>query len=192
MRARLMLGGLAAAGVSVAHWLAYRVVTPHEHLREELLERTGHRYSNILFALAFGVFAAVVAGAVAARVSAGRKRLLRPSFGKIARRLSVWQMGGWIALELTERLVVAHHHSSIFTEPVLWIGLGVQLLVAVVSALLFVVLDRALGRIIELVRGLPDPPRARRSWPIVQAAPVRTARLGGAWRSRGPPHPAAV
>jgi hypothetical protein len=186
MRARVVAGGLAAAGVGASHWLAYRLIVPDAHARHEMLEHTGHRYFNALAAVALGVFVASLAGFVVSRCRReGGQR--SASFLALAQRLFVLQAAGWLVLEGAERLVVAHHHSSMFGEPVVWAGLALQIVVAALSALLFVALDRAITVILTLTRRFPPVPRRRIAWAAHDPEWSSGTRHARGWSSRGPP-----
>lgn len=181
-RARCTFGAAAALGVIAAHWLAYRVVTPDAHDRAELLGGSGHRFFTLLAAVALGGFAVTVAGALAARPA---PEVGRAAWG-MAGRLALSQATAWIILEGAERALAAHHHGSLFAEPVFWVGLSLQMVVAACSALLFASIGRAVLTLLarRLSTGARRP-AAR--WPAALSTPLRAVRLEGTWGSRGPP-----
>jgi hypothetical protein len=186
-RARFVFGASAALGVVAAHWLAYRIVSPDPHARAELLEHSGHRFFTLLAALALGGFAVAVAGSLTSRL-AGVETRARALCG-IGARLALSQSAAWIVLEEAERLLAAHHHGSLFVEPVFWIGLGLQLLVAACSALLF----GSIGRVVITLLARRPSKTGKRSttgWPLARSVRQRLVRLEGTWGSRGPPAPA--
>lgn len=186
-RARVGLGLLAAAGVGGAHRLAYWIVSPDAHLRAELLEHTGHRYFGLVSGIVFGLFAATAGGFVSSRARKASAPLGRAHVIALAARLGVLQAAGWLALEGAERLLVAHHHGSMFEEPVLWVGLVVQLVAAAVSALLFAGLDRAITIIVAWSNPPLDARAPRPSWPPRRAWAPPAIGLGDAWSCRAPP-----
>jgi hypothetical protein len=187
-RARLMYGACAAIGVLAAHWLAYRIVTPDPHLRAELLESSGHRFFTVFSAAALGLFAVAVSGALASAAARRTTDSARSaSLGAVAARLMILQSAGWLALEGAERLSAAHHHGNLFHEPVFWIGLALQLVVALFSALLFASIECVFAALLG-----HESRRTTRSrsvaWRVVESTPLRPARLAGLAESRGPPY----
>lgn len=185
----LTIGGLAGAGVTIAHCLAYRLVAPDVSSRNEMLMRTGHRYFSLVSAVFLGIFAAGVALLLVTRARSRSREAAPLKLGLLAPRLAAFQGAAWFVLEVVERVVVAHHHGPFLTEPVVWIGLVLQVVVAFCAALLLVGIDRAIAQILN--RGRPRRSRAAARWPL-EAARTSSARgARRAWRSRGPPRRAA-
>lgn len=173
-RMRLWLGGLAGAGVAVAHVLAFRVVSPDHAARSDLLHATGHRYWPYVAALALGGLVAGLVGFVADRVSADRRGHpgIRRLYAFTASRLLILQTLGFLYLEAGERLVVDGSFTGLLQEPVVIIGLVVQAAVALVGALLVVLFAQVVDTIVAVLR------------PVVRPSKVATPR--GALRSLGP------
>ncbi len=177
------LAGLAAGGVLVTHWLSYLLAAPDSHQREALLAETGHGLWPYAAALAVGGVVAALAG-FAARPAAMEAR--SHSLGATALRLVALQVPAWVLLEAAERTASSGQLGGVLHEgPVLLIGLAVQLLVAVLGALVL----RALSRVLEFLRELRDRPswataeRPPRPPLAVLCAPVVGLRWGGAVRA---------
>jgi hypothetical protein len=153
---RLWMGGIASAGVVLAHWLAYVLATPSALDRHELLQRTGHGAWAYVVALAVGVLVATVAGGLRERLRRGRS--YAPTAAVAWARLLAYQSLLFVALEAVERIVSGGTPLTLATEPVILIGLGIQVIVAGIGALALVGLDRAAD---ALVRRLHTRHRVR-------------------------------
>jgi hypothetical protein len=157
------LAGLAAGGVVVTHWLSYFVAAPDSHQREALLARTGHQFWPYVVAVALGAVVAALAG-FAARPAALEDRA--GSLRATTLRLTALQVPAWVLLEAVERAAASGRVGEILHEvPVLLIGVGVQLMVAGLGALVLRALSGALAFLRELRRrpawstaGRPPPP----------------------------------
>ena len=187
-RARLTwsIGAFAAVGVVVAHRLAYWLVTPDAHERGELLASSGHRYFTALSVILFGLLVVALTGSLVSVLTRREGPARRLSLIGVSARLATLQTLGWFALEGAERLLAQHHHGSMFEEPVLWIGLAVQLLVALAGGLLFL----AAARVVEVLlapRRLRPAKRVGERWFVAHVIVATAVRLHGTRSLRGPP-----
>jgi hypothetical protein len=185
-RLRLELAGLSFGGVLVAHWLAYVLAAPDPHERLQLLHRTGHALWPFFVALSLGALMWGVSGLLLGlfRADGGRGRGVTAG---CSLRLVGMQAALFLVLEAAERLMVEGSVSGLLGEPVVLIGLGLQVVVAVAGALLLaalsVVVDRLRGGVGRRDRGEASFARSAPADP----PPVRS--LGEPWLARGPPHP---
>jgi hypothetical protein len=186
-RAPFWLGGLAAFGIVVAHCIAYILVAPEGEDRALLMDATGHRFWGLVFAFALG---AAVAG-----MSFLLVRFFHPStahhrkltlFGFAAPRLMALQLGGFVLLEAIERIFMGEGAHAIL-EPVVILGLAVQVGVALAAALILCLLTKTLHALLSPTH-LPSSsaeralPRPTTRWLKPSLAPGTGA---GTWR--GPP-----
>jgi hypothetical protein len=188
---RLLLGGLAALGVVAAHVIAYLLAEPDPHARTEMLAATGHGNWTFVVALALG---ATVAGLV--RYAYGRAvtpALPAPTTGSLfvvaAIRLIPLQVLGCVGLEALERLASGGAAAAVVTEPAVLIGIGLQLVFALVGAVVLVVFARAVDLILRRPL-LPDPSAPPIcAPPISRLFPPRFQVAAGYGTLRGPPTP---
>lgn len=183
---RLLIGALASAGVVLAHALAYWVVAPDPHIRHDLLENTGHRYWTILATVALGLLAAGLAHFLARRLSNpdGQSSL---RWASLAWRLLLLQSGGFLALEYLERVGMHDALTNVFAEPVVLIGLALQLVAALAGAGLLCLLNKAIDRFVERGRPRDDVPVILELYfcDVLPAVRFTLATGGPTWR--GPP-----
>ena len=165
------LVGVAVGGVVLAHWLAYVLAIPGAHARAQVLAASGHSYwvMAIKFAVVLGLAAF---GALFLR------HLDRPprtwesgqeAFSAIAARLSLLQVMAFIAMEVTERLVVGAPVAHLFHHRLFLMGLALQLIVACGGALLLLWFSRTAERVAEAL--------ARPRLPRHRPAVLRTIRI---------------
>lgn len=130
----------------IGHWLAYRVSIPDPHDRGHSLALTGHGYLRWMVMLVTAAAVVALGRAIALGFSEPSRR--RP-FASTWMVLAAIQTGGFLGLEIGERLVSGHGLADVLAldGPVL-VGLLLQLVVALGLALLL----RALGAVIEWVR----------------------------------------
>jgi hypothetical protein len=151
-RVAYWLGGLAAFGIVAAHCLAYILVAPDSHQRQMLMDTTGHRFWGLVFAVGLGAGVAGLSGALvrlmvppAARYRRGKRLNL---FAFSAPRLIALQLGGFVLLEATERTFTGGGaHATV--EPVVVVGLALQVAVALVSALILCLLTVTLQTLLS-------------------------------------------
>jgi hypothetical protein len=156
------LVGVAVGGVVVAHWLAYVVAIPGAHARAQVLAASGHSYwvMAIKFAVVLGLAAL---GALFLRHLDRSPRTWesgQEAFLRIAARLSLLQVMAFIAMEVTERLVVGAPVAHLFHHRLFLMGLALQLIVASGGALLLLWFCRTAERVAEAL-GRPLLPRPR-------------------------------
>jgi len=137
-RERIYLALLAFAGTLAAHSIAYWLVAPDPHHHASLMLSTGHGYWGVVTPLAMGLAVAGIAGALISRSGAGAR------YGVVACRAVALQLVGFLAMETIERATVGGS-LAVITEPVVLVGLGVQMLIALAIAGLLLVLTRALN-----------------------------------------------
>jgi hypothetical protein len=184
----LIVLGASAAGLFGGHVADYRLVVAPEH-QHALLLQTGHGY--LPYAIVASAIMAVVAVLAAGRMGflRGRGRdgvALRP--GHLAVRLGVLQMASFVALELVERLVAGSGVEHL-RGPLLWLGLPLQALAAVVAAALLT-LVQWLGREAARVLARRRPPAGSRRVTLVLPlpdGPVLQDPFLRLRRPRGPP-----
>ena len=184
VRTRLWLGGLASGGVVAAHWLSYRLTTPAGHHESEILHATGHGYWTWFVAVALGTLVAALAGFAHQRMrtsaSMGAAALYRYSLG----RLITMQAIGFLLLEIIERLA-SGGSLDLAHQPAVVLGVGLQILIAFIGALLLV----AFGRAIDAFGRWGDRPTIREALVHFesQIACMRPRMAIGGWTLRGPP-----
>jgi hypothetical protein len=169
---RFSLLGVAVGGTVVAHWLVYVLAIPVAHARVEVLAASGHSY------WVTAIKVAVILG-LAALGALFLRHLGRPpstwesgqeAFSAIAARLSVLQVMGFVAMEVTERLVVGAPVAHLFHHRLFLMGLALQLSVASAAALMLLWFSRTVERVAEALRR----PRFARPRPAV----LGTIRIG--------------
>ena len=154
------------AGVVFAHVLAYFMAAPHRNGREMLLRASGHRHWAVVAAIALG---ALVAGLIWFTTLATRPDRVwslgaRAFFVSTARRLVLLQVGGFVLLEASERLLFGAGFGQVLAEPVVLIGVVLQVVSALAAAGLLVIFARTLDRVCG---GSSRPP-----WGRVRAEPT--------------------
>jgi hypothetical protein len=186
----ISLGGVAAAGVILGHWLSYRLAVPDGGMRHHVLAETGHSYWLL------AVRAAILLGLVGAGLIAGRQiRTARPYRAAVERyvdaalRLAVLQVSGFAAMEVAERAVSGAPIGGMFVHHLFLLGVAVQVLVACAGGLAVVALSRAGRRIGLALRPRHPMVRARALAIPHRVAPPRPRPLllAGAAGVRGPP-----
>jgi hypothetical protein len=156
------LVGVAVGGVVVAHWLAYVLAIPGAHARAQVLAASGHSYWVVAIKLAV-VLGLAALGALFLRHLDRSPRTWesgQEAFSAIAARLSLLQVTAFIAMEVTERLVVGAPVAHLFHHRLFLMGLAVQLIVASGGALLLLWFSRTAERVAEAL-GRPLLPRPR-------------------------------
>jgi hypothetical protein len=119
--------GLAGGGMLLAHWLAYVLAFGDPHARAHILAQSGHSYW--IYAAAVGLAAATLGFGSLVRNLNPHKRGI-----SLGTRLAMFQVAGFVALEAAERLATGHALVEVFTEPGLWIGIVVQVALALLGA----------------------------------------------------------
>jgi hypothetical protein len=154
------LVGVAVGGVVLAHWLAYVLAIPGAYARAQVLAASGHSYwvMAIKFAVVLGLAGL---GALFVRHldrSPHTWESGQEAFSAIAARLSLLQVMAFIAMEVTERVVVGAPVAHLFHHRLFLVGLALQLIVASGGALLLLWFSRTAERVAEAL-GRPLLPR---------------------------------
>lgn len=124
----------------LAHWLAYVLSYSDPHARAHVLGATGHGY------WVYGAAAGLAAATLAFGTLLRSRSATETSHRGFAARLAIFQVMGFVLLEGSERLLSDHGIGALLGEPVLWIGIALQVLVAVAGALLVRHVARLVGR----------------------------------------------
>lgn len=182
---RVEIALLAFVGVLSAHWLSYFASAPARVEREHLLESTGHGDWSLAGAMAIGAFTAAFASMAWERL---RRNGPRPSTTTVAVRLAVLQTLGFLALEAAERAAAGGHAFDALAEPVVALGVLVQVVVALAGAFVARIIVETVDR---LVSGRAQHARRAPRDTGFQDTAVRSVRpMGvnsGAGTLRGPP-----
>lgn len=179
-RERIYLALLGFAGTLAAHSIAYWLVAPDPHHHASLLLSTGHGYWGVVTPLAMGLAVAGIAGALISRSGAPAR------FSFVAARAVALQLVAFLAMETIERATVGGS-LAVIQEPVVLVGLVVQMLIALAIAGLLIVLTRSLDS--PMGSGVLTLPEVGRSRPVtthVEAPTPLELRFGGALL-RAPP-----
>lgn len=176
------MGGIAAAGVIATHWLTYRLTLPDAHHRAEVLHHTGHAHFPAVSAVGLALF--TVASIRLCVLGASGRRV--PGLRSTAARLILLQAAAWTALEVGER-VVSDRLPTLDDHGLFVVGLGVQIVVALLGALLVRLVAevtaafavRPSGARRRPPRSVPRPTQSRR--------PHHSRPLTGGDARRGPP-----
>lgn len=189
---RAWLGGLACAGVAAAHWIAYLIAPPEGHSHAEGMAATGHRLWPYLVALAAGALVTGLSGFVADQVKESPGASSTALWRHAAGRLVPAQVLAFACLELAERALFADpgHAGGLIGEPVLWVGIALQVVCALAGAGLLVLFARTIEIIQELVKRRVEADAAPRSLPqpvlaLLVVRPLVMATGGPTFR--GPP-----
>jgi hypothetical protein len=182
---KLVLGGFAALGVVVAHHLAYLIVAPGGHHRAKLLEHTGHEAWPYVLAFTLGVYVASLSGAIAA-AAGSRSGGYMYRMGAAFSRLLLLQAGGYAVLEVLER-TFSGDVVTLPMQPVLWIGLALQVLTALIGALLLGALVKAVTWLARRVRRPKNVARILLPKPALSLVVRIPEPATGAGSMRGPP-----
>jgi copper transport protein len=177
---------LAVMGSQIGHALAYRLLTPDEHDRVQLLSETGHGYlgyGRLLLAVGIGILVAVLL----AEAHSTRRRAAAQA---PAWRFALVAVVVLVAQEHLERY--AHEGAFPWTvslETTFLVALALQLpfaLTAYVVARLLLSAARAIG-----LRLTDMPPHARpathNAWACTQTHARRLTALALGYGERGPP-----
>ena len=179
------LFAFAVGGLLIGHAIAYLVAVPDPYHRDLVLQRTGHGYLPTVAELAL---VAVLAAAASVIGRAFRRGDGAGSFASIAGQLAALQVVAFAGQEVTERLVARVPLGELIHDHVLVIGFAMQVLVALVGALVLRLLVRAGERVAAVVRPrrvLPRPSLGARLVAITSLVP-RGGRVP-AFAIRGPP-----
>ena len=149
----LPMAGMAAAGMILGHYLAYRLAVPNPHVRSAELLRSGHGYWFL-----------AIKAAVAVGLSGAGAFFLRhfrhwkdartgpvDAYARILFPLAALQLAAFTCTEIVERLAAGAPVGGLFHHHVFLLGVAVQFLVACASALLLLALGRGAAALAELL-----------------------------------------
>ena len=181
--------GVAAAGVMVGHWLAYSVAFPQPQVRQAILIASGHGYwqtaVRLVVVLAVAALGVVVFRLIGDRDAIEADRTL--AFATLVRRLILLQVAGFSAMEISERVVAGAPVTPMFSHALFAIGLLVQVVVAIVGALVLLSFARTVVATLRILRR-PIARRLPTTHIALLAAPAVPSRaLLGPASPRGPP-----
>lgn len=175
----------ALASAIAGHWLANGLADPDEYA---LVGLTYEGFALVPILIQTALVAALIVAATIWRPA--RWSTFRPSRAALAAMLAASQLGlSWL-LEATERLSLGSTYAGAFSGGWLQSGFGLELVIAVASAALLVILALGLRTLVKVLlaqrRPAPRPQRAPRPW-IESVRPVRY--LDGSGAVRAPPSP---
>jgi hypothetical protein len=148
---RLWVAGIASGAIWATHAVAYVAATPDPHDRHSLLESTGHAYWANLAPIVVGLFIAGLIGAVLDRATSSSSDRM-PSYRAVAARLAVLQVTGFLAIEIIERATADGVSATELLHPVFGVGLALQVIAALLGALLLVGVGMAVDAILHPAR----------------------------------------
>jgi hypothetical protein len=188
----LPLAGGAAAGVVFGHILTYVVAFPGFAQRTQVLARSGHGYwpDAVTFviqaAAAVGTIVAVRTLRERAAASRGERRML-PLFGWLTLQLSLRQIVGFAALEVTERLASHAPLGELLTHHLMPIAIAAQIVVAGLIAAILLLVSRTVARLAGVRTRRLSPSSTQ--WPISAplTGPIPVSVLAGGGGLRSPP-----
>lgn len=177
---------VAGAGLLLGHSLAYALATPAA-TRDRVLDATGHGY------LPYAMQVAMLAGALGLAGIFLSRLTRRGGGGSFTRDACVFlavQSSAYVAIEVGERLLSGAPLDDLAHGPLLAIGLGVQVVVAIAGAGLVRISERV-AEAVEAIDGSDAPfvPPAVAVVPSATFAPPRRRSTGSAV-CRAPPFPA--
>ena len=186
MARRAPVGLIAAAAMLGSHWVAYLLAAPDPHARAQLLLGTGHGYWPVAVTLAIAAGVCGLISFVGHRVSTNGRSSRSRIFAHSLPLLFLLQVGGFAVMEFGERLASGHGFamSDLFAATFL-IGIAIQALVSVLSALLLVLIAFVVER---LAVGSPVVGSISAPQPLVSlVSPPRLVPATGGLTLRGPP-----
>jgi hypothetical protein len=180
--------GIAVAGLVLGHVATYALLFPDPHHRGLVLAASGHAYLPSLAHLAC-ILAAASLAAIVARTWVERDTRPASSFAAAAVVLALTQAFAFVGQELLERVLSGSPLRDLFTGPLLIVGVGAQLLLALGGAALAAWIRRTTPRLaavavssrIGMWRGAA-PLR-----PIDAFVATPTSAFGGVHPARSPP-----
>ena len=182
LRDRVRLGVLGAAGVALTHCLAYYL---------SLEEMPGHSAMHHAPS-SHSFWPAAIAAALLLSVVTLASNVVSPPFEKpptsgVFVRLAGLQCSCWVVLLVAERLVSGHDLTALPGEPVLWIGLGLQVIAAFAGAVLLRA-AATLARVLRVQAGVSPRTAPGASPPPERDVRPPHLRFGARARTlRGPP-----
>lgn len=175
----LVIGGLAWSGVVLGHLCAYLLAYPAEAERATRLADTGHGSFPLLLISALATIPAFLS-LLAVRVIRGDRT---PPLLSTAVFLAAIQVPAFLAMEFFERGLSLE---EMVLEPAVLVGLVIQVLVAVISAVLVKTFARAVVALTSRLWALPRQAPAKLLAPAPDHRPQRFVFLIRV-RHRAPP-----
>ena len=123
---------IAAASLILGHAATYLLVYREQHEREVVLAGTGHGYLSAFAHAAFFLGAAAVVSLMVPRWSS-RYRVSMRSFASLVATLALVQVCAFVGQEILERAVSGAPLGELVGCPLLVIGVGVQIVLALVG-----------------------------------------------------------
>jgi uncharacterized membrane protein len=181
----------ALAGVVLGHMLAYLAVFPHAADRRAVLAVTGHSYWATAEAIAIVCALVSVLGTIARHVGLAKRH--EPAhdawahYRSSALQLAALQSAIFLVQETLERVHVGAPLSGLLHDGFIGVGIVMQVLVAMVLALILTVLGltaEAIGRALARSRVA-----RRMGQPVARPTQVFARRdvAAGRYRTRAPP-----
>jgi hypothetical protein len=158
---RLPLTGVAVAGAVVGHMVAYVLAVPEPTIRVALLGATGHAYWTAAIAAAVVLGLASLAATLWRHFRAGLapgRPVPGESVGDVAGRLAGFQVAIYLVQETLERLEAGVPPHTL--GRLLLVGVGVQVAIAALLALLLTLAGRAAEAVGRALRQVPCRPQA--------------------------------
>jgi hypothetical protein len=181
--------GVAAAGLLLGHALAYALAVPDPYHRDLLLRETGHAYLRPAGQAALILLLAGIATLVA-RACSRRTGEDPGGFGAIATRVAAIQLGAFLGQEVLERVLTGAPLGGLVHDHVLVIGMGAQLLLAVVGAAVLWWLARTSAWALDVLAAEASAPPVGGILAIGDGGRLLPARIGRSSQSvRAPPLP---
>ena len=125
--------GIAVAGLVLGHLAIYALLYPDPDHRVLVLSSTGHAYLPAFAHLAYVLAAAAVA-VVIGRAWGEREGGVATSFAGLAGVLVITQASAFVGQEILERLVSGSPLHDLFSGPLLLLGVGAQVTLAMIGA----------------------------------------------------------
>lgn len=179
----------AAAATVAGHDLAFRLTYLDGSQRALTLARTGHSYwpSAVRVALVLavvGLTLQIARGTVAALSKP-------PAVLSLVARVAPIQLGLFTLMEAVERMVEHEPPSAFLAERTFWVGVVVQLALALLVSVILRVACRA-GEVLQRFFSITIASTRGRVWVSADASDCSAAQHGSSWRTRAPPAVAAI
>lgn len=171
---------LSLVGIIFGHYLTYWVMAPGAHARQDLLEVTGHGPWTLPAYLVTAMFVAGIFALVTNRMSGRSGWAMRTA-------LIAVQCVGFAGLEVAERSLAHGPSLGLLNDVALWLGIGFQILIAVIAPLLVRVVARSLCRIVGRFFNRTTATTGNVTWTSASTQRLSTALLRNTRWLRGPP-----
>jgi hypothetical protein len=180
----------ALAGAVAGHWLTYAATFSNAASRRAILAQTGHGYWSFAVEIAIACGALAAANTIVRHIARGlrHERPIGPyeRFGLLASRLATLQATVFVVQEALERVHAGAPVSGLARDGFVAVGIMMQVLVAVISAVILAWLGRtaeALARACARPRSVSGAAVARSVLALLLPDPAD----GRAVRTRAPP-----